>query len=84
LHGLPNGLLVLAETQVLMMPEKPMSLPPMPTVTRAASAVTAAICAGTAMPSSPEPGFRMSDVVAPPQLTSLKDDELSAARTREG
>jgi hypothetical protein len=55
LHGVPNGLLRLASTQVVMMSLKPMSLPPMPMVTNAVAAVTAVSCAGTGMPSVPLP-----------------------------
>ena len=47
---MPNGLSKLSSAQVVMMSEKPMSLPPMPTVTSAVAAVTAVICAGTVRP----------------------------------
>ena len=51
LHGDPSGLLRLACAQSLMMPEKPMSLPPICTVTSAVFDVTALSCGGTVMPS---------------------------------
>jgi hypothetical protein len=67
-----------------MMPEKPMSLPPICTVTSDVFDVTAFSCGGSAMPSAPLPPERMSSVVAPEQLTSANDDELAAVATSDG
>jgi hypothetical protein len=61
-----------------------MSLPPMPTVTRLVVDVTALIWAGTDVPSSPNPGFRMSPVVAPAQLTSASDADRIAVSVSRG
>ena len=79
LHGAPAGSEARSPGHVpTMSPNTPKSLPPIPSVTRSVSGVSASNC-GAAVPSGVLCGCVMLVVSAPPQLTSVKWRTRSAA-----
>ncbi|OAP23595.1 hypothetical protein A4R44_05455 [Amycolatopsis sp. M39] len=65
------------------LPNRPESLPPMPTVTRSVSGRSAENC-GAFWPSGTLCALVMSDVSAPPQLTSVKRSTSRESATIDG
>lgn len=78
MHGEPNGLVRLRLAHLTTMVMKPMSLPPICSVTRPVLADRALSCGGLT-PGRTSWGEVMSAVVAPPQLTSVSEAPIAAA-----
>ncbi len=83
LHGELNGLRTLSSAHVVTMSAKPMSLPPICTVTSDVPVVRALNCGGL-VPSGTDSEPSMSVVSAPWQLMSWNEEGASAALTRDG
>jgi hypothetical protein len=69
--------------QLVMISTKPMSLPPIPSVTRLVRPLNAMSCGGLDPPVTCW-GLVMSAVVAPLQLTSWNADKRRLCRTSDG